>query len=84
MQLYQARTNNGRYTQVFPAMLRAPAFDAPRASRPPLRRESSEASRGGKRRNSHHSAVFSEAGNGAVMGISELAEMERFELPRAF
>mgnify|MGYP001089853535 CR=1 FL=1 len=38
----------------------------------PLRRESSEASPSGKRRNSHHSAVFGKAGNETVVGISEL------------
>ena len=38
----------------------------------PLGHESSEANRGRKRRNSHHSAVFGKAGNGAVVGISEL------------
>ena len=40
-----------------------------------LRRESSGASRGGKRRNSHQSAVFGEAGNGTVVGISELERL---------
>ena len=33
---------------------------------------SSEASRGQKRRNSHQSVVFGEAGNGTVVGIYEL------------
>ncbi len=33
----------------------------------------------GKRKNSHQSAVFGEAGNGTVVGISELAAGEGFE-----
>ena len=37
-----------------------------------LRRKPSGADFGGRRRNSHHSAVFGGAGNGAVMGISSL------------
>ena len=49
----------------------------------PLGPEYSEAKRVRRRRNSHHRAVFGEAGNGAMVGISELAEMGRFELPRA-
>ena len=48
-----------------------------------LRRESSEASRGGKRRNSHQSAVFGEAGNGTVVGISELVGEGGFEPPKS-
>lgn len=47
-------------------------FSSPSHSPFPLRRESSEASRGGKLRNSHHSAVFGKAGNETVVGISEL------------
>ncbi len=54
------------------------------ASPVPLRRESGEASRGGRRRNSHHRAVFGKAGNEAVMGISELARKEGFEPSRRF
>ena len=34
-----------------------------------LRQESNEASRGGKLKNAHQSAVFGEAGNGTVVGI---------------
>lgn len=51
-----------------------------------LRRDSGKASHGGKRRNSHHSTVFGKAGNGAVMGISELvAQMSgACEHPAAF
>ena len=56
-------------------------FSPPRVSPFPFRRESSEASRGGKRRNSHQSAVFGKAGNGTVVGISELARREGFEPP---
>ena len=48
-----------------------------------LRRESSKASRGGKRRNSQHSAVFRpQAGNGAVLGISELVPVVGLEPTR--
>ena len=54
-------------------------FFGPQFSPFPFRREFSEASRGGKRRNSHQSAVFGEAGNGTVAGISELAERVGFE-----
>ena len=57
------------------------ALRLPQASPFPLRRESSEASRGGKRRNSHQSAVFGEAGNGTVVGISELVEVGGVEPP---
>ncbi len=53
------------------------------ASSVSLRRESSEASRGGKRRNSHQSAVFGEAGNGTVVGISELVGEGGFEPPKS-
>ena len=56
--------------------------DADANPHPPslFRRESSEASRGGKRRNPHQSAVFGEAGNGTVVGIPELVDLKRFEL----
>ena len=37
----------------------------------PLRREPSAAGHGGKRRNSHQSAVFGEAGNGTAAGNSK-------------
>ena len=47
-----------------------------------FRRESSEASRGGKRRNSHRSAVFGEAGNGTAAGISELVREAGLEPAR--
>lgn len=53
----------------------------PRVPPIPFRHESSEASRGGKRRNSLQSAVFGEAGNGTVVGISELVRPEEFEPP---
>lgn len=46
-------------------------------TRIPLRRKSSEASHGGKRRNPHHSVVFGEAGNGTVVGISELSRVDK-------
>ena len=57
-------------------------FSPPRVSPFPFRRESSEASRGGKRRNSHQSAVFGEAGNGTVAGISELVRATGLEPAR--
>ena len=49
-------------------------FQPPRIPPLPFRRESSKAGRGGKRRNSHQSAVFGKAGNGTVAGISELVD----------
>ena len=58
-------------------------FRPSRLSPFPFRRESSEASRGGTRRNSRQNAVFGKAGNGTVVGISELARKEGFELRRA-
>ena len=56
-------------------------FSAPSGFPFPFRRESSEASRGGTRRNSRQSAVFGKAGNGTVVGISELVETTGLELP---
>ena len=56
-------------------------MQAQSASPSPLHRESSGAGRGGKRRNSHHSAVFGKAGNGTAVGISELVRDGRLELP---
>ena len=44
-----------------------------------LRRKPSGADFGGKRRNSHQSAVFGEAGNGTVVGISELVRVMGLE-----
>ena len=53
---------------------------APQSAPPvPFGPESSEANRVRKRRNSHQSAVFGKAGNGTVVGISELAAGEGFE-----
>ena len=46
-----------------------------------LGQKPSEADFGRKRRNSCHSAVFGEAGNGTVTGIPELARQEGFEPP---
>ena len=43
--------------------------------------ESSAANPARKRRNSHHSAVFGEAGNGAVVGISELSSVDKKDAP---
>ena len=50
----------------------------------PLRREPNEVVRAGKRRNSHHSAVFGRAGNGAVMGISELSILDEKDVLKKF
>ena len=43
----------------------------------PLGRKPSGADFGRKRRNSHQSAVFGEAGNGAVVRISELSLVDK-------
>ena len=56
----------------FPRDFHQPAA-APQSAPPvPFGPESSEANRVRKRRNSHQSAVFGKAGNGTVVGISEL------------
>ena len=73
-------TYNYRYTQVLSTMKWPNNLDI--CSPSPLGRESSEAIPGRKRRNSHQSAVFGEAGNGAVVGISELVPVVGLEPTR--
>ena len=59
-----------------PIVKESPASPATPVSLGP---ESNEVNRGRKRRNSHRSAVFGEAGNGTAAGISELVRPTGFE-----
>ena len=61
------KRRNSRHRQKRRVQTRIPRF--PSATNPAKRIVAE------KRRNSHHSAVFGKAGNGAVVGISELVEV---------